>query len=214
MKKTFSKKKKLYGGTIENVCKQITIDVRQTANLYDAIEKFLNNKIVDGKITSIPENEDNISKIKKFLEELKPFVFFNDIAKIVETYSNEDVGYRNFQTKLYKDQTEDYYRDLFSKYELFTKEDKRTFITIDPTIIQIMKFEDDTSKVTNNDIVYSLKLIIREQNKLTIRYTTELFPDNSKIIDFSNLTGFDDFNLKLDLEYKQEKLNNIKKTDG
>jgi hypothetical protein len=125
----------------------------------------------------------------KFLETLSnpKEAIFNDIADIVIRYDEHKKF--NFQSKLRDD------NDLFSIYELGTKEDPRKFITIDPTIIQIMIFDDED---TTNDIVYSLKLIIREQGKLTIRYTTHLFPLNSKIDNtFKDLSNFNKFNKSL-----------------
>lgn len=138
-------------------------------------------------------NNSNTKKIIKFLETLSnpKKDIFNDIANIVITY--DESNKINFQSKIRNN------KDLFTIYELWTKEDSRKFITIDPTIIQIMIFDDED---TTNDIVYSLKLIIREQGKLTIRYTTQLFPLNSKIDNtFNDLSNFNKFNKSLGNDY-------------
>jgi hypothetical protein len=60
-----------------------------------------------------------------------------------------------------------------------------------------MIFDEDAENLTDNDIVYSLKLIYRKKNILTVRYTTQLFPSNSKITDFKNLKNFNSFNTEL-----------------
>ncbi len=178
------------GGAVENILIQADLDfsdsdhikikeagsIMKKINLYEAINYIL----IDG---------NNTNKIKIFLNNLSPTKedIFNDIAFIVKNYDTF-----NFQSILLPDNN-----TIFGKYELFNKEDPRKFITIDPKIVQIMVFDDDIQNMNNEDIVYSLKLIIRENNKLTLRYTTQLFPNESKINNFDNLTKFNDFNLNL-----------------
>ena len=165
---------------IDNILIQSNKLILDETDLYYEITDILS----EGK-----PNNKNTKKIMKFLETLSnpKEAIFNDIADIVIRYDEHKKF--NFQSKLRDD------NDLFSIYELGTKEDPRKFITIDPTIIQIMIFDDED---TTNDIVYSLKLIIREQGKLTIRYTTHLFPLNSKIDNtFKDLSNFNKFNKSL-----------------
>jgi hypothetical protein len=86
---------------------------------------------------------------------------------------------------------------LWGKYNLSSFEDKRIFITLDPTIIQILIFD----KTDEEDVVYSLKLIIKSKKALQLRYTTKIFPAdtiteiNTKISDeYNDLTKFIDYN--------------------
>jgi hypothetical protein len=128
-------------------------------------------------------------KIREFLKKLndnkKDNTIFDDITKIVNLFTHNK-NPTNFQSVIY---------NLFSKYELSAFENERHFITIDPTIIQIMIFDDNTDNI--EDIVYSLKLIIRNTKKLTLRYTTHLFPNESKTDQLNDLTKFNEFNLSL-----------------
>jgi len=177
LKKTIKK-----GGTnIGNIFIQKDIPINSYTKLYDEIIKILNK-----------ESQHNIEKMKNFLSILsKPSNYiFDDIADVVRNY---DYVNKNFQSKIRND------KDLFTFHNLSIKEDPRKFITIDPTIIQIMIFDD---KDISNDIVYSLKIIIRNQSKITLRYTTQLFPENSKIDDnFEDLSNFNKFNKSLGNEY-------------
>jgi hypothetical protein len=177
LKKTIKK-----GGTnVGNIFIQKDIPINNFTNLYDEIITILNN-----------ENQRNIEKMKNFLAILSSpsNYIFDDIADIVRNYDHVN---KNFQSKIRNN------KDLFTFHNLFIKEDPRKFITIDPTIIQIMIFDD---KDISNDIVYSLKIIIRNQSKITLRYTTQLFPENSKIDDnFEDLSNFNKFNKSLGNEY-------------
>jgi hypothetical protein len=177
LKKTIKK-----GGTnVGNIFIQEDIFITASTKLYDEIIKILNK-----------EHEHNIEKMKKFLAILSSpsNYIFDDIADVVRTYYLDK---KNFQSKIRDN------KDLFSFHELWNKEDTRKFITIDPTIIQIMIFDDEDM---SNDIVYSLKIIIRNQGKITLRYTTQLFPQNSKIDDnFEDLSNFNKFNKSLGNEY-------------
>jgi hypothetical protein len=143
--------------------------------LFNVIEKYSKN--------STTKIEDFLSKIGEN--------FFIDISKIVNKYDDNN----NFQKGI-----EGENKPLFPKYELWNKEDSRKFITIDPSIIQIMIFDN-----IDPDKVYSLKLIKREGNKLTFRYTTCLFPNKSRITDFGNLTDFENFDKELDVSIIDKK---------
>jgi hypothetical protein len=152
--------------------------------------------------------------IKKFIRDLhdpkneEPVeeTIFNDITDIVKTFGDKRTklevphklnnDYINFQSNQYY--IDEKYTDLFGKYKIFNKENSRKFVTIDPTIVQIMVFDADVNNMDNDkDIVYSLKLIIRDKNELTLRYTTQLFPSNSKITNFKDLSYFGAFNKSL-----------------
>jgi hypothetical protein len=165
----------------------------KAVNLYDAIFLILskNDKVGPQDIYGNPTiiQDINTSKIRAFLNKLsypRPKDIFDNIAEIVkETIPHNFVKY-----------------EFMNKYNLFKKEDSQKFITIDPTIIQIMIFDDDVDNIYgNNDIVYSLKLIKRNINQLTLRYTTQLFPNNSQIIDFKRLSYFNAFNKSLGNKY-------------
>jgi len=194
-----SKKLLKKGGTnVGNILVQENIFVIETTNLYEEISRILGKELVI-----------NIKKIKNFLEILNGLLvesrenIFKDIANLVIGFS----ATKNFQSKLYTkidDKGKPYNTDVFGKYELFRYEDPRKFITIDPTIIQIMIFDDEDIL---NDIVYSLKLIIRRNGELTLRYTTQLFPENSKITTLDDLSGFNTFNTSLGNSYISEKYN-------
>ena len=145
-------------------------------NLYYIIKLFFN-------IIEI-YSENSTKNIVNFLSKIDKD-FFIDISYIVNKYSDKN----NFQKGI-----EGVIDPLFPTYDLSKKEDSRKFITIDPSIIQIMIFDDK-----DPDKVYSLKLIKREGNKLTIRYTNCLFPNNSKITDFGKLTDFENFDKELDV---------------
>jgi hypothetical protein len=185
IKNKSSKKLLKKGGTISS--KFINVELNTTSYkssvLFNEINDILN---------TIPAET---LKILVFLQRLNDNkkdtnTIFDDITKIVNTYKKSDI---NFQSVIY---------NLFNKYELFTFENERHFITIDPTIIQIMIFDEDVNNMDdNNDIVYSLKLIIRDKNKLTLRYTTHLFPNESKTNELADLTNFNNFNLSLKNPY-------------
>ena len=175
---------------LENKDPTITHNVdTDITNLYYKILKILDRGAAN--------NDENVSKIKNLLQklfEIEPYNFFNDIADIVKSYNPNNKISNNFSTTKYSTDT------LFGKYKLSVVEDKRTFITIDPTIIQLMVFDDISD---SNDSVYSLKLIMRETNILTLRYTTKIFSNtqdnkaNSQISVFNNLGKFIVFNEEL-----------------
>ena len=167
--------------------------------------------------SDIKTDDDEKNKINTFLKTLSipsdnSEYIVSDIKRIVNAYKvrdditsiedeTTDLDIINFQSKYFNT------KDIFARYQLWNKEDKRKFITIDPTIIQIMIFDETYKNCETDvpgktvDIVYSLKLIIREQYKLLLRYTTQLFPktndEESKITNFGNLKGFNNFNLSL-----------------
>jgi len=213
------------GSSVDNICIQadlffiedkINIKIDRSTlnsdNLYDAINKILDTKKIEisdetdtEEIKKQKEDRD-ILKIKTYLGQLSSpsITIFDDIVNIVKNY---DIDEMNFQSKIFDK------KDVFTKYQLWNKEDQRKFITIDPTIVQIMVFDDDVNN--NDDIVYSLKLIIREKGNITFRYTTQLFPYKSKITNFSNLDEFNNFNLSLgnltiNQEYQNQLINFLK----
>ena len=173
------------GGTVSDkkINEHIIIPKSSSPN-----DNFLYDKIFDIFLHIDDVDKSTIITFLKTLSADEGRPFFNDIQTIVKHYDKDDC---NFQTKYFDG------NDLFSKYNLSTKENKQNFITIDPSIIQIMIF-DTYNRENNDDIVFSFKLIIRESSELTLRYTTKLFPENSKIGDFQNLTGFNNFNTSLD----------------
>jgi hypothetical protein len=200
-------KKLLRGGTIaiDNIIIQRDIILKeiQEYNLFSTIITILE---ADG------QNPKNTAKITDFLTLLNAIEptnnintvsnkvnIFEDIYNVVNTISEDKpIKDNNFQSKIYRTKTrasDDDDIDIFTKYELYKQENSRKFITIDPGIIQIMIFDHEDT--TTNDIVYSLKLIIRSPGTLTLRYTTQLFPSNSKITTFNNLTTFNNFNKSL-----------------
>ena len=207
-----SKKLLKKGGAVENILLQykltfvkdrITItnellpdeSLDPQYNLYDAIFTILSKKDKD----SVGGVDVNTLQIRDFLNLLskKDVVpnsekqIFSEIAEIV----------KNFDQEAKDDDKDTFFKNeynFFPRYQLGTKETSRKYITIDPTIIQIMIFDDKVENYFNGiDIVYSLKLILRGKNKLVLRYTTQLFPNNSKIKSFKNLTDFNNFNLNL-----------------
>lgn len=181
--------------------------------------KTTETNIIVNKNTGVIHNFLNQISFKHDGEDM-----FADITTIVKQYgevrsvdlkdnnksNNENV---NFQSNYFevvgkkqgtnKDIT--IYKDIFGKYEIYNKEDERKFVTIDPSIIQIMIFDDNDP----DDIVYSLKLIYRTTNTITLRYTTKLFPNNSKINDFNDLTNFNNFNTTLGNKTIDEKYHNL-----
>jgi hypothetical protein len=136
-------------------------------------------------------SNNSAKKIDKLLSsiELNNSGFWVDISNIVQKF-NDSI---DFQQKI-DGQDE----GLFQKYKLSELETTQNFITIDPSIIQLMIF--DNIQPQTEDKVYSLKLIKRkDQNKLTFRYTTRLFPNGSKITDYDKLETFKNFNNNLDI---------------
>ena len=194
------KRKGLRGGGIDNICIQENIDLRNNenkVNLYNIIERILTpNSNTKSMLEYLKELSSDSRDESSYLH------IFTDIIEIVNNYPN-----KNFQSKIDSDSE----KDIFGKYSLWNKEDQRKFITMDPTIIQIMIFDDNyhsciiresENQEKTADIVYSLKLIIRDKDNLHLRYTTQLFPNiettfKSKIESFDNLEGFDRFNVSL-----------------
>ena len=221
LKAKSSQRKKLSGGGIENICIQQNIDLRfiqkNKKNLYTIIEEILG---IDSNTNSMLEY---LKKLSSDSSGPSPYLnIFNDIIDIVKNSPEQ-----NFQSIIYDG------NDIFGKYSLWNKEGQREFITMDPTIIQIMIFDgnydsciisDPGTPEKTVDIVYSLKLIIRDKNTLYLRYTTQLFPiiiENtintkketykSKIESFDNLEGFNKFNVSLgNSEINKEYDNNFK----
>jgi hypothetical protein len=207
-------KKLIKGGKISNILIQDDINTNINTNppttLFAQITKLLDPKYISGK----PSANENVNKIIQFLEELNtinPVKNFNGVNNIFEDINiivNEYVPKQmTFQTSKFKNKETSKADTLFGKYELILKESNRNYITIDPTIIQILIFDDN---IEDEDIVYSLKLIIRNNSELTLRYTTKLFPNKkiegrndikSKIESFTTLTNFISFNKELDNKY-------------
>lgn len=141
---------------------------------------------------------DNVRILcENYNKKVEEVSFISDIDKKIIKEKEKEV---NFQSKIFKDENYDY-KDIFGLFKLFEKESPQRFITIDPTIIQIMIFDKYNDNDKDSDIVYSLKIIIVNNNTLTIRYTTQLFPVNSIITDFSNLSGFSAYTQSLDNPY-------------
>jgi hypothetical protein len=200
-------KKQLRGGTneIDNIIIQrdIILSGIHESTLFSTIIKILAEDGQDSKNTAkitdfltllnAIEPTNNINTVSNKVN------IFEDIYNVVNNISeHKPIKDNNFQSKIYRTTTrasDDDDIDIFTKYELYKQENSRKFITIDPGIIQIMIFEHEDT--TTNDIVYSLKLIIRSPGTLTLRYTTQLFPANSKITTFNNLTTFNNFNKSL-----------------
>jgi hypothetical protein len=186
------------GNPIQNIFKEDTIPIpTDTKDLYDKILKVLNTKIRETPETD-EELANNNKEITKFLSELNELTvgkrnIFVDIANIVTQYVINNKEDRNFQSVIENNQS------LFPLYKLFIKEDPQHFITIDPTIIQIMIFDPNITNTT--DIVYSLKLILRGNTQLTIRYTTQLFPRKTQITNFKSIEYFNQYNFNLNREY-------------
>jgi|688.fasta_scaffold00882_6 hypothetical protein len=188
IKNKSSKKLLKKGGTL--IPKFINTPLNTDAsNLSDLFNKI---------ITKLGANSETL-KIRIFLAKISEKIhdgktIFDDITEIVNNYKKDGI---NFQSEIY---------NLFFNYKLFDFENERHFITIDPTIIQIMIFENDIAITDdeNNDIVYSLKLIIRDTHELTLRYTTHLFPNKSKTNELEDLTNFNNFNTSLNNQYINE----------
>jgi hypothetical protein len=157
---------------------QEDIDITPDFDLYNKIIEILNT--IDSKY-----NSKIVAVLKKLHSVNSKDNIYFDIVNIVTNYEKKET---TFQSIIISPDT-----TMFGKYKLSEYETKRQFITIDPTIIQIMIFDDEN----NSDLIYSLKLIIREKKKLCLRYTTKLFPNESKIVEFSNLSNFNNFNINL-----------------
>jgi len=201
--------------------------INDKGDLYEVINDILKSTLKDDNILKIREFLNKLKDIPSYIPrsrnaKLEPATsrrrnakpaspdlplseirdIFKDIANIIKSYKykkiklgkKEVIDKYDFQSKIRDNKT------IFELYQLWNKENSRYFITIDPTIIQIMIFDDNHDNI-GDDIVYSLKLIIREQNKITLRYTTHLFPNQSKIVDFKDLTKFNEFNKKLGNKY-------------
>jgi len=221
-----SKKLLKKGGAIENILLQADLifndDEKVTiTNKNDGFPDTRVNSLHDAIMVNIlpgdPVANSNTFKIHKFLQDISEdgsiFIDITNIIKIYDTIRDEIDGRTNnntninFQSNHFSVDIVDpktgqkvgkKYTDIFGKYQIYNKEDERKFVTIDPSIIQIMIFDEDAKNLKADDIVYSLKLIYRKKEKiLTVRYTTQLFPDNSKITDFKELTDFNSFNRKL-----------------
>jgi hypothetical protein len=171
-------------------------------NFFDDIANIvLRSEIVE------EEKKDEIKKINEDIEELGKSKVELEQIQINDEKRKIGNGPVRFNTHIYdiitseiKDGVEKFSiskSDIFGKYKLFIVEDLRTFITIDPTIIQIMKFDEDDV----DDVVYSLKLIIRSKNLITLRYTNKLFPENSTITDFKDISKFNELNKRFDDVY-------------
>jgi hypothetical protein len=169
-------------------------------------------------IDYIKANEEDENNYLILINKINTDNIFDDITTIINKYDEERVAnsYKinndkiNFQSNefIFSDistnnkgeliKVENKYKDIFGKYQIYIKEDERKFVTIDPSIIQIMIFDEDFKNFRDNDIVYSLKLIKRQnEKKITLRYTTQLFPNESKIENFTDLSKFGVYNKTL-----------------
>ena len=176
------------GASIGNILYQHKITIDDEAELFHIITTKLTT------LAAADGSSQNVTKINAFLTELNrpdktpqnenykdQKTIFENIGIIVKDYrskSDHPTDSMDFQTAKfihkYHPDEKDKNQTLFGLYQLYNKESKQKYITIDPTIIQIMIFDDH--KDEKNDIVYSLKLIIRSATQLTFRYTTHLFP--------------------------------------
>jgi hypothetical protein len=226
------------GGGVNNICIQEDITLNVGSNLFNEILRILNKtdndediaqiKILLGKLNkNITEDRLDPSDTIKFNIGKNHTCIFNDITDIVNNFVKNDgedaetTTNHHFQTEKFSNPRADdnnkwRYSSLWGKYDLGRFENKQTFITIDPTIIQLLIFDSTYDNNKDNDIVYSLKLIIREQNKLCLRYTTQLFPTiiiadeekyNSLIIDFKDMNNFGNFNKSLGKKTIEENYN-------
>jgi len=219
-----SKKLLKKGGTIENILLQadlifnkdtVTI-TKKNDGFQDKADSTVDSLYKAIMVNILPTANPNTFKIHDFIRAISPDgTIFTDITDIIKIYDDERKPLSgrtnnntniNFQSNHFKVDIVDpdtkkilgeKHTDIFGKYQIYNKEDERKFVTIDPSIIQIMIFDEDAENLTDNDIVYSLKLIYRKKNILTVRYTTQLFPSNSKITDFKNLKNFNSFNTEL-----------------
>lgn len=112
------------------------------------------------------------------------YTFFDSILYLVKQYGKD----KNIFGKIYKEFNDS---SLFAYYKLSQYEINASYITVDPTIIQFLIFDE------NNDI-HSLKIIYKN-NKIHIRYSNNLFPKHTSIETFSNLNYFNKFNTDLNL---------------
>jgi hypothetical protein len=160
------------------------------ANNYLIVIDSINTDTIFDDITTIINNYGEKRKDSRISDKNNEFYDFQSNEFIFSDRTTNDSG------KLIK--VENKYKDIFGKYQIYNKEDERKFVTIDPSIIQIMIFDEDVKNFINgNDIVYSLKLIKRDDddiNRITLRYTTQLFPNESKINNFNDLIKFNTFN--------------------
>jgi hypothetical protein len=207
--KKIKKYKKRGGGVYKST--EYTID--DSSKIEDTLYNHINNNIFEGlennimielikNINNNLGNNDNIIYLKNELSILindttpRPFArqgsetinicancytfqnsynFFDSILYLILQYNKD----KNIFGKIYKEFND---TSLFTYYKLWNFESQTTYITVDPTIIQFLIFD-------NND-VHSLKIIYKN-NKVHIRYTTDLFPNNTYI---SNFAVFDEFN--------------------
>ena len=219
-----SARKISYGTRIENILIQENIDITKLKRsdndaLLNKITEILKRKCGDAEGVNCRRNpvgtpsatlvNFQIKIILDFINSIntRPEIkdrFFDNVRILCENYKENEV---NFQSKIFKDENNDN-KDIFGLFKLFEKESPKRFITIDPTIIQIMIFDkyNDTDK--DADIVYSLKIIIVDNNTLTIRYTTQLFPANSIIKKFSELSGFNKYTTSLNNPHINEHYSN------
>jgi hypothetical protein len=181
-----SKKLLKFGGVAningDDIYIQEDIDITPEFDLYNKIIEILNT-------AGSKYNSKIVTVLKKLRSVNSKDNIYIDIVNIVTNY---EIKKSTFQSTIISPDV-----TMFGKYKLSEYETKRQFITIDPTIIQIMIFDDEN----NSDLIYSLKLIIREKNKLCLRYTTKLFPNESKIVNFADLSNFNNFNKNLNNQY-------------
>jgi hypothetical protein len=118
------------------------------------------------------------------------YKFFDCIKYFIRKYNKSNKIFNENYIELANNQ-------LFSYFKLYRIENEYTYITIDPLIIQLMIFDKD---IEDDDIVYSLKIIYKN-NKIYIRYTNKLFPKNTLITDYNDMTEFNNYNINLNNEY-------------
>jgi hypothetical protein len=187
-----SKKLIKKGGAVKNILIQEDIEIKPRTNLYKEITKYIESGDESTKeMYSFLNDLNSITDDSDYRKDSGETIFM-DIKEIIMEY--DKVNKKHFQSAKFPHRKGGQNNTLFGKYELFTQESNKKYITIDPEIIQILIFDA-------NDIVYSLKLIIRKQNNLLLRYTTMLFPTteeiSSEITTFSNLQKFITFNKNL-----------------
>jgi len=228
------KRSLIKGGTIGDITYQCDLTFNNENNnvtVNYTPESGLPSEIQSGSLRQVimdilPVSDKNTGVIHNFLKNISIKAadklntnqdMFDDITTIVKNYGNprrdthDNNTNVNFQSnhfpvaEMKAGNPTNIYKDIFGKYEIYNKEDERKFVTIDPSIIQIMIFD----AVDINDIVYSLKLIYREKNTITLRYTTKLFPKGSQIIKFNNLEQFNIFNTTLGNKTIDKKYHNL-----
>lgn len=194
-------------GKIQNNMRKFLDDIKKLCNkaskndistILNTVDKNSVEEINSTTINDLKVTEYNSEKTKDNFN--KKFTFFECVTYLVNKY-----GPTNSEKLFINKYNEFSFTDIFAFYELWNVETAHRFITIDPTIIQIMLIDSDTTK-SDEDKIYSFKLIYKN-NKLIFRYTTDLFPNEAKIKDFSNLKQFNKYNTDLNCDYITKNFN-------